>query len=149
MSTTNKMKYRLSADNRYIKDNPIIVNFELENISNENFWILTWYTPLEGLRGKIFRVMCDGKEIPYEGPMIKRGEPQKDDYIQLLPRKPVSVRVDLSSAYTLPTCNQTLVEFKGRIYDHTTSANLTSRTAEKHQMIDITGNTVTFSVVNP
>ena len=143
------MKYRLTAENRYIKDNAILIGVELENTSNENLWVLTWYTPLEGLKGKIFRVMCDGQEIPYEGPMVKRGQPKKDDYIQLLPRKSVSARIDLLSAYKLPTCNQALIEFKGRIHDYTTSADMIPKSTEKHQMINIIGNTVTFSIANP
>jgi len=31
----------------------------------------------EGMRGDIFRVNCDGKEIPYEGMMAKRGDPDR------------------------------------------------------------------------
>ena len=85
----------------------ILISFELENTSNENLWVHTWYTPLEGLKGKIFCVICDGKVIPYEGPMVKRGRPKRDDHIQLLTREPVSARIDLSNAYRLPTCNQT------------------------------------------
>jgi hypothetical protein len=46
---TNKIKYRLSADNRLIRDQAISINFQLENTSNEDIWVLTWYIPLDGL----------------------------------------------------------------------------------------------------
>jgi peptidyl-Lys metalloendopeptidase len=149
ISLNNMIKYRLSAQNSYVKDNPIIINFTLENLSNENLWVLTWYTPLEGLKGKIFRVICDGTEIPYEGPMVKRGQPKKGDYIHIDPGRSVSVEVDLSNVYKLPVCKECRVEFKGRIYDFSTSGDSTPKSSEEHQMLSITGNTVTFSVVNP
>jgi hypothetical protein len=146
MSLKNMIKYRLSALDSYVKNNPIIINFTLENLSNENLWVLTWYTPLEGLKGKIARVICDGKEIPYEGPMVKRGNPEKSDYIHIPPGRSVSAEFDLSKAYTLPACKECLVEFKGRIYDYSTSADSIPKSSEEHQMVSITGDAVTFRV---
>ena len=39
----------------------IVIKFTLENNSEENLWILKWNTPLEGLKKRIFNVICDGK----------------------------------------------------------------------------------------
>ena len=55
-TTFDKFKYGLAAKDTFIKDGPIAINFTLQNTSNEKLWILTWYTPLEGLKGKIFQV---------------------------------------------------------------------------------------------
>ena len=129
-----------------IKDQPIIIEFTLENHSSENLWLLKWYTPFEGLKGKIFRVTCDGKEIPYEGQMVKRGHPTKDDYIYVASEDSVSSEVNLSDAYTFPTSYECKVEFKGRIYDFSKSEGSLPKKSEEHQMINITGNSVTFDV---
>jgi hypothetical protein len=147
--TSSNMKYQLSARDTYIKGNPIMIKFSLQNLSNENLWVLKWYTPFEGLRGKIFLVTCDGKEIPYEGPMSTRSQPKKADYIHIDPGRSVSAEVDMSNAYKFPVCNQTIVQFKGRIYDYTTSLDSTPKSTQEHQMIYITGNSVTFRVVSP
>ena len=148
MSFNNKLRYQLSARDSYVKGSPIDINFKLENLSNESLWVLNWYTPLEGVKGKIFRVLCDGKEILYEGPMMKRGEPTKDDYLQIDHGSSASAEVDLSKAYGFPACGECLVEFKGRIYDISTSADSIPRSSEEQQMVTITGNTVAFRVVN-
>lgn len=148
MSFNNKLRHQLSAHDRYVKGNPIVINFKLENLSNDNLWVLKWYTPLEGVKGKIFRVLCDGKEILYEGPMMKRGNPTKDDYIQIDQGNSASAEVDLSKAYGIPACGECLVEFKGRIYDISTSADSIPRSSEEQQIVTITGNTVAFCVFN-
>lgn len=49
--------------------------FTLENLSDETVYVLKWFTPLEGLFGDIFRITRDSEEIPYTGPMVKRGDP--------------------------------------------------------------------------
>ena len=96
MVVSGQVRYQLSAHKSYVKDEPIIINFTIENISREKVWVLKWYTPLEGVKGKIFHVLCAGKEIPYEGLMMKRGEPTNDDYIQIDQRSFVSADIDLS-----------------------------------------------------
>jgi hypothetical protein len=151
ISFSDKMRYQLRANDTYVKGDPVTINFTLMNLSNENLWVLTWYTPLEDLRGKIFRVTCDGKDVPYQGRMLKRDQPNKDDYIEIHPGRSVSKIVDLSDAYQIPACNEALVEFKGRIYDYTTTmpSDFTPKSTEEHQTVKITGNTVTFRVINP
>ncbi len=67
MSSTNKMKYELKAQDSYRKDNPVMIDFVLHNLSDKDLWVLTWYTPLEGIKGNIFHVICDG--IMVKSPM--------------------------------------------------------------------------------
>lgn len=86
------LKYQLSASNSYVLGKPVIIKFTLYNLLDENIWVLTWYTPLEGLKGKIFLVTCNGKEIPYEGRMVKRGNPTQDDYIYIASKGSASTR---------------------------------------------------------
>jgi hypothetical protein len=146
-SIAEKIGYRLSSNDTYIKDRPIVISFTLENSSDENLWILNWYTPLEGLKGKIFNVTCDGKEIPYEGIMMKRGQPTKEDYVQIAPGRSISASVDLLEGYTIPIANQCKVDFKGRIYDVSTAGESIPKKVEDHRMVSkIAGNATAFRV---
>lgn len=147
MVVSGQVRYQLSAHKSYVKDKPIIINFTIENISREKVWVLKWYTPLEGVKGKIFHVLCDGKEIPYEGLMMKRGEPTNEDYIQIDQGSFVSAEIDLSKVYNIPVCTECVVDFKGQIYDITTSFESVPRSSDKQQMVDVEGNNVTFSVI--
>lgn len=142
------LRYQLSASSSYILGKPVMIKFILENFSDENIRILTWYTPLEGLKGKIFKVTCDGKEIPYEGRMIKRGNPTLDDYINVVPKGSVSAEVDLSSAYNLSICNECRVEFKGRIHDIISGEAPIPQERDEQRWIDIPGNSVVFQIVS-
>ena len=144
----DELRYNLSTNDKYIKGRPIIINFRLDNTSNRDLRVLSWYTPLEGIQGKIFRVVCDGKELLYEGPMVKRGNPGKDDYVEIGSNNSVSSQVDLSEAYTFPECNECLVEFKGKIYDVAESDESLPKQNGEFKSATISGNSVTFKLVN-
>jgi hypothetical protein len=142
-----KLRYRLFADKSYFAGKPIPLGFQLENLTNEGFLILTWYTPLEGLKSRIFKVTCDGKEIFYNGPMVKRAAPALEDYVRIGPKGSISVKVDLSQAYTLPICSECLVEFEGRIHDIVHEDGTSQIEQGSQHAIDIMGNAASFRVV--
>ena len=108
ISSTEILKYHLGSQTKQIKDSPIMITFRLDNISNQDLWVLKWYTPLEGIKGKIFNVICDGKEILYQGPMIKRGNPSKNDYMHINQKVQFLQKLILSTAYELPEMQQVL-----------------------------------------
>jgi len=145
-TVTQSLKYQLSANDSYVAGTPITINFTLENLLDENLWVLNWYTPLEGMRGEIFQVKCDGKEIHYEGMMAKRGDPDQDSYIHIVPGGSVSEVVDLTGVYNIPVSNECQVEFNGRIFDVLSSEDKLPRKRDEHQGMDITGNVVSFRV---
>lgn len=146
MSFTEKIKYTLSAKSNYSLDEPIIINFKLTNFSDRSVWILVWYTPLEGLKGDILDIICDGNKIPYEGRMVKRGDPVSQEYIQLSPGESIAKDIDLSEAYRLSKCGKCMLEFKGQIRDIVQDDSLIPQKIDKHKSVEILGNSVTFSI---
>ena len=80
------------------------LQFQFENNSNEDIYILVYHTPLEGLKSSCLTIKdCDGKNIDYKGYRFKRCPPTKKDFILLEKYKSVSSPVlDLAEAYTLP-----------------------------------------------
>src|ERR1019366_7454345 len=98
------LKGELKASPVYDSAGPIKLTFKLTNESDEDLYVLKWYTPLEGLDSDCLRVLRDTKtKVPYDGPMIKRGHPSKVDYMLLPARGPVSVDVDVSKSYAVST----------------------------------------------
>ena len=85
--------------------------FSLTNHSAERLYVLKWYTPLEGIFGEIFRVERDGQAIPYEGPLVMRGDPLPGNYVLLDPGATVSAEVDLATAYDLTQAGDYTIEF--------------------------------------
>ena len=141
---SNILKYHLEAQEAYKIGQPVIIKFSIENLTENVIWILTWYTPFEGILGKIFSVNCGGQEIVYNGMMVKRGNPDLKDYLRIGPYKSVSTEVDLSIAYRLQSSNECHVKFKGIIHDFVFEQKLLPRKIDEHQSIDIEGNIVTF-----
>jgi hypothetical protein len=144
---TQILRYRLSAQNSYIVGKQVVIKFTLENLSGREIWVLKWYTPLEGLKGRILKIFCESKEILYEGRMIKRSDPGTEDYVHLSPRGSVSADVDISSAYALPVCSEVKVSFIGNIQDVVFSGEPLPRKSEDQRSLDISGNPILFSIM--
>ncbi len=96
---------------------PVLVRFTLTNTTSEPLTVLKWHTPLEGIRGDIFEVTKDGREVPYIGPEVKRGAPQAEDYVTIEPGASVSVEVDLAKAYALSSAGRYGVELEAGVLD--------------------------------
>jgi hypothetical protein len=77
----------------------MVLQFTLVNHSEIGLYVLEWYTPLEGVFGEIFRVERDGQVLPYEGPLVMRGDPTQENYVWLERGASVAGTVDLADAY--------------------------------------------------
>lgn len=81
---------------------PTTVRFTLINSSPAPLWVLRWNTPLEEpWKGTIFTVTSGKKEIPYQGPMTKRGDPGREEYVEIPAGGSVSGEADLSQVYEM------------------------------------------------
>jgi len=139
------LRFRLAARVTYSAGGPISIHFTLENLSDQAIQILTWYTPLEGLKGKIFRVTRNGKSIDYNGRMVKRGKPTPADYVRVAPRSSVSAEVDLTTAYDFSVAGMYRVEFVGHLHDVVVDSG-TPAIGEPHAL-DLVGSSVDFRVL--
>ena len=141
------LKYYLTSRESYRVGQSVRIGFRIENVSKDKIWILIWYTPFEGIRGKIFEVTRDGNPVQYQGRMVKRGDPRPEDYVSIDPGAYRSIDVDLSSAYDFSVPGTYQVRFKGRIYDVVKEAAALPKKRDQHQGMTITGNSIIFNVV--
>ncbi len=79
----------------------MLINFELTNSTDDTLHFLPWNSPWEGWKGRFIKVMVDGNQLDYQGPMFKRGAPQNSDFIELTPHKPLSKTLNLKDVYEL------------------------------------------------
>ncbi|GAB6196306.1 M35 family metalloendopeptidase [Lysobacter xanthus] len=77
------------------------VDVEVTNTSNRTVRMPAWQLASEYLQADLFRVTHDGREVAYEGPMIKRGLPRAADFVILRPGESYRTQVDLSAFYDL------------------------------------------------
>ena len=80
-----------------------IIRFTLTNTSTESMLFLPWNTPWEGWKGRFLEVTLNGEKLEYQGPMIKRGAPQKSDFINLQPNQTLTNSLNLARVYELGT----------------------------------------------
>ena len=137
----------LKTEATYVIGQPVNLLFSLHNLTAETLYVLTWYTPLEGLAGEILRVTLDGEEVPYRGILAKRGDPLRDEYIAIAPGATASAVVDLAEDYDLSQAGQYHVEFTSRLYDVTDDGASIPRKRDDHQMQELPCNVVSFEIV--
>jgi len=98
-----------------------LVEVAITNTSRKTVRIPSWELPSNQAVSKLFVVMRDGKEVQYEGPMIKRGLPSAADFTILRPGETFRKQVDLSLAYDLTAAGQYTVTFQAPLQHASTS----------------------------
>lgn len=98
---------------------PLLVQFSLENRSDQTQQVLTWRTPLEGPLGNDWRITREGAEgeATYKGPMVKRGDPEAADYVPVPAGVSTESDVDLTLAYDLSTPGRYHIALRGGLMD--------------------------------
>ncbi|WP_460736107.1 M35 family metalloendopeptidase [Lysobacter tyrosinilyticus] len=77
------------------------VDVAITNTSNHTVRVPKWELPSDFMEAKLFQVSRDGQPVQYEGPMIKRGLPQAEDFAILRAGETLRVTVDLSNSYDM------------------------------------------------
>ncbi|WP_284100844.1 hypothetical protein [Parachitinimonas caeni] len=113
---------------------PVELGFELISHDKRTLWVLGWNTPLEGLRNVFLRVSRDGEEVPYVGPMFKRGNPAREAYRQIRPGGSLHASVELGLAYDLSKPGVYRVEWAGKLFDVIAAPKRPPRPLSQHQM---------------
>jgi len=103
----------------------VTLNFSLESPYNKKMRLLIWYTPFEGFLSDLFIITHSktGKQLNYQGPMVKRLQPQPEDYLSVSSNEVTSAKVNLSLAYAFTSGNYQLKLKSDTFYYEDESAN--------------------------
>jgi hypothetical protein len=130
-----------------ISGGPTGIRFQLVNRMPEALWMLRWNTPFEGWRGTILSVSFQGRELPYGGPMVKRGDPVAGDYMRLRASESQIVGMDLSQVYDMSKPGLYTVKAVGDLQDVIQDGTQPPRPRDRFQRIKLSCNEVTLDVV--
>jgi hypothetical protein len=128
---------------------PVQLRFQLTNGTSKPLYVLTWRTPLEGLWGNDFQITRDGTEIPYQGPMRKRGDPRAEDYVTLAPGASVDASVELSLAYDMSQPGRYHIEFPGPLMDVARKQEDVPRSLDQLQPMPVSCPAVETTITTP
>ncbi len=145
---TMNLRYELSGDSVYVIGETVEIEFSFYNLTDDSLFFLKWYTPFEGIKGKIFEVEFRGEKLPYLGRMIKRGSPVFDDYICIAPGDKIVTRVDLSRSYDFSVLGEYTVDFRGIVDDVRKSVEPDMQLDEPQNRMNISGNQIKFQIRN-
>jgi peptidyl-Lys metalloendopeptidase len=129
-----------------VADSPTSVRFSLVNRTAGPLWVLRWNTPLEGWKGTILTVTHDGTEIPYQGPMLKRGDPGRDDYVEIPAGETTSNTVNLADVYEMGQPGKYEVKVTGALHDVVKDGASVPRPRDRHEAVEVRCEGVTLEV---
>jgi hypothetical protein len=124
---------------------PTGIRFQLTNRLDQPLWLLRWNTPFEGWRGTILSVSFQGQELPYQGPMVKRGDPIAADYMSLRAGESQIIGLDLSQAYDMSKPGLYTVKVAGGILD-VIQDGTQPRPRDRFQPVELVCNELTLDV---
>ena len=114
----NQLKARLvKFEDSYKSHHAVRLKVVLTNTSKKDLSILTWNTPLDGLVTDCLDIRIGGKNIEYDGPMVKRGAPTPKDYIVIKAGQSIEAEFPVSDAYDTSKPGNYQVKLKTDIPD--------------------------------
>ena len=141
----------LTADATYHLDDPILVGVEITNTGQRTVQALISGTPFEAeLTADCFTVQRDGEVIPYDGKLVKRGDPVSESYVTIDPGQKLTNAVDISTVYSIDQPGDYTVTLKTTLFDAFTvsgNAKQPPRKRQDHQPHKLPSPTVQFKVV--
>ena len=103
----------IRADQSFVSaTDDVFVHFTLRNESDQDLYVLSWQTPLRGVREDIFEVRRNGEPVDYIGRLYKWATPQAEDYIRIPAGKSVSTRIELSEVYDISRTGEYSIQYR-------------------------------------
>lgn len=81
----------------------VVCSFEFTNNANEDLYLLKRDTPLEGLYSPFVALSNDDGPLQYEGPMVYRIPPTKDEFVLLKAGESISASVQITDIFDINT----------------------------------------------
>ncbi len=112
---SNVINAKITAQQNFEINQPALLSIEITNNSEETVELLQWNTPLEGLHCKLLEITdSEGKQIPYLGIIVKRGNPKPKHFMSIKAGEKVEVNLDFSEAYKITSPGIHKIQLKFR-----------------------------------
>ena len=115
VASAEPLRVTLSADKAQAGTGS--VRYTISNPNKVDMLVLSWETPLQGVKGDLFEVRGEQGEAAYVGREYKRGLPKPEDYIELKAGASMSVDVELSAYYAMNKAGTYAVQAVSHFHD--------------------------------
>lgn len=123
---------------------PPALRIRLSNRTASPLAVLTWGTPFEGWMQPFVRVTRNGVALAYQGPSVKRGDPEASEYLRLAAGRSRSATLALAPAFDTSAPGHYRVE--PQIVLHDVTAHATPRPRSAHQSQTLACPAIEFDV---
>ena len=99
----------------------IVCRFSVTNSDPiNNYFVLEWFTPLEGLKFDFLSITKDRKVLKYDAIMIRRSlhAPAASEYVLFKAGSTVTTEIDLSTAYAIKVAGEYTVQLQSQLHYH-------------------------------
>jgi hypothetical protein len=144
-----KLECSMSVPARLKVGEPVELRFQLRNPTASPVFVLEWHTPFEGLLANFLRVTRNGQDVPYQGPMMKRGDPSAEEYVTLQPGASAEAQVEVSLAYDFQQPGHYRIAFRDSLMDVVTRQAEVPHTRERFQPLPVQCPAVETTIVTP
>jgi hypothetical protein len=148
-AVATKLDCTMSVSPRLKAGEPVELRFQLSNPTARPVFVLDWHTPLEGLLANFLQVTRDGQEVPYQGPMMKRGDPGAEDYVAIQPGASAEAKVEVSLAYDFTQPGHYRLAFRDSLMDVITNQAEVPHPRERFQPLAVQCPAVETTIVTP
>jgi len=143
-----RLSCRLEIDKaRVLIGDPVPLRFTLCNDAATAVAVLRWHTPFEGYFSDLLEVTSKGQAVKYRGPLAKRADPGRDDYVVLEPGECRSETIDVARGYDLRRRGSYTVRWGRGIADIAPPAAI-PRPRDQHQPFPLSCGAVTITVMD-
>jgi len=140
------------ARDSYELGEPVRLTVEVENRGNEPLRLLGWGTPFEEeFTASFLTVKRDGETLPYDGKLVKRGDPSGEDYLTIEPGGTAETSVDVSAGYPIDRPGEYTVAVDANASDAFTVSEgegEAARSREQHEPLSLSSPTASFTVLS-
>ena len=139
---------KLEIEGSPVAGGPAVVRLKLTNGSDRPLHALVWGTPLEkGWLGSPFTLVGPaGNEIPFEGPMVKRGDPARKDYVTVPAHGEAAGSADLAKVYDLSRPGSYELRLARGLYDLAPDGEPLPRPRDRHREAPLACGPLRFTI---
>lgn len=113
---------------------PVVLTMALHNRSASPMAVLSWGTPFEEAWLQPFvDVQRDGRPIAYGGALVKRGDPEADEYVGLAPDQRRVAQLDMAEVFDFSVPGRYVIVPRMVLHDVVKRPALPPRPRERHE----------------
>ena len=135
---------------RYKTTSKTKCKFHLKNNDQQDYSVLKWGTPLDGMTSDCLAATCNKKKLEYDGVYMKRGTPGPEQFLHIGAGETLSKAFDMSEAYDMTKAGKYTIKIDSYIeytVGNVKGMNDLSKSQIQKKIVHLSSPAVSFQIV--